>query len=91
MAKPSWDVIRAKVRAVIAKDKGYDRLEIHDQDKLKADLQYDAPGLAGLAAPINHAFFKKGKPGLAPRDIQACLKVIGIAIKVDEQPAANFK
>jgi len=91
MPKPSWDVIRAKVREVVAKDKGYDPLEIHDQDNLKVDLRYDDGGLAGLAAPINNKFFAKGKPGLAPSDIQACLKVVGIAIKVDEQPAANFK
>jgi hypothetical protein len=91
MAKPSWDVIRAKVREVVAQDKGYDPLEIHDQDNLAADLRYDDGGLAGLATPINNKFFGEGKPGLAPRDIQACLKVIGIAIKVDEQPQANFK
>jgi hypothetical protein len=91
MPKPSWDVIRGKVREVVAKDKGYDPLEIHDQDNLKVDLRYDDGGLAGLAAPINNKFFGKGKPGLAPGDIQACLKVVGIAIKVDEQPGANFK
>ena len=91
MAKPSWDVIRAKVREVIAADKNYDPLEIHDQDNLAGDLRYDAAGLAGLAAPVNNKFFAKGKPGLAPSDIQACLKVIGIAVKVDEQPVANFK
>jgi hypothetical protein len=79
------------VREVVANDKGYDPIEIHDQDNLVNDLRYDDGGLAGLATPINNAFFAKGKRGLAPSDIQECLKVIGIAVKVDDQPVASFK
>ena len=90
MPRPTWDEIRVRVRSVIARDKGYDPLEIHDNDKLRDDLGYDETGLAALTPDINDEFFKK-KKGLSVKQVQACLKVIGISAKVDEQPSADFK
>lgn len=90
MPKPSWDEIRSRVAVVVAAPKNYDPIEIGDNDKLRDDLGYTTQTLGALAKPINIKFFVPGK-GLTPGDVRACLKVIGISAKVDEQPIGDFK
>ena len=90
MPKPSWDEIRSRIAVVVAAPKNYDPIESHDNDKLRDDLSYTTQTLGALAKPVNKAFFVQGK-GLTPAQIRACLKVIGISAKVDEQPIGDFK
>jgi hypothetical protein len=90
MSKPSWEVIDLRIKQLIAKDKNYHLSEIDDSDKLREDLRYDDPGLIALAPDINKSFFKKGK-GLSQKEVVSCLKVIGLAGRVDEKPVVDFK
>jgi hypothetical protein len=90
MAKPSWDEIDLRVRALIARDKGYHVYEIHDEDKLRDDLRYDDNGLMALAPDINREFFNEDA-GLSANDMLRCLKVIGIVALIDEHPISDFK